>query len=535
MNSTNRQVVGVVLGFSMVVACRGSQTVTPDSSMGSGSDAGPTVIHIQDIQNTKMAPGTPVELHGVIVTALDRFGNRSGDFFVEEPGGGPLSGVHVFGAPAAQIATLAPGDIVDITGAIKSEFTINGDTSGRSVTEVQAPRNATLTVTKTGSGAVPAPDVVDALKIGKLATQAERDAEWEKWEGVLIRVDGPMAFGDPACITSQGVCTDLTLASFTITGQVKLESALSAFPTPVVKLGDCFASVTGIVDYAFDYLIYPRSTTEMVTGGTTCPPRETGTNALCADGADNDGNGFIDCKDFSCSVGPDAWLGATCTPADAMCGCSTNIASGMSASKVNGGQTGPVLLHDVFVTAVGTAGYWVADALQAGPSGGLFVFTNAAPPATIVQGKKLGTLQGIASQLGTKTQKRPQVANATAGGIDDGGDPLAITTATTAQVSDLVGGAQYMSSLVTLTNVKVSVAVNADNQISLKDNAGTTIVMDDAAFAKYGGTDTVPSFPLGTCFASLTGVMDLQTTDQFRTINPRSAADMVTTDGACTP
>jgi hypothetical protein len=168
------------------------------------------------------------------------------------------------------------------------------------------------------------------------------------------------------------VCTDVD--SFSITGVINLESGLAAFPTPAVQSGDCFASVTGVVDYAFGYVLYHRSTDEIVIGGTGCVRESaTGPTNLCTDGADNDGDGFKDCSDFDCEVGPGAWLGTSCA------------------------ATGAVLLHDVIVTAVGPTGFWVADAAVAAQLGGVFVFTKTAPDASIVIGAKLPTLQGIVS------------------------------------------------------------------------------------------------------------------------------------------
>ncbi len=38
----------------------------------------------------------------------------------------------------------------------------------------------------------------------------------------------------------------------------------------------------------------------------TCPVENT--NALCNDGIDNDANGFIDCDDFACSRNPDVMV-----------------------------------------------------------------------------------------------------------------------------------------------------------------------------------------------------------------------------------
>jgi hypothetical protein len=115
---------------------------------------------IQQIQNDAMAAGTAVEVKGVVITAIDTYGNRTGDIWVQEPGGGEFSGVKVFGAPLDAIATLAVGDLVDITGGVKDEFALTSDTSMRKVTEIKPAEGGMLTVTKVGTGTVPTPAAV---------------------------------------------------------------------------------------------------------------------------------------------------------------------------------------------------------------------------------------------------------------------------------------------------------------------------------------------------------------------------------------
>lgn len=527
MRVTKISIAGALLGLSFVTSCRSSDPAQPavDAPVAPG-DTPPTdgSTSIQDFQSDKVAVGQAVELRGVIVTAIDTYGSNAGDnMWVEEPEGGPFSGVHVFRGKGTNIAV---GDIVTISGGVKSEFMLNGDTA--SVTEIQAPSGGTMTVTKTGKGTVPAPAVIDVLAIGTKATEAERLAEWEKWEGVLVTTTNVVAFGNPSCITSKGVCNDNTRTNLSITGVAKLESNLAAFPT--FKANDCFASVTGIVDYAFGYVVFPRSTDEVVTGGNGCT-REVSNGAanLCADSLDNDGNGFSDCKDFSCQAGPGAWLGATCATTDAMCGCSTNLATGTSVNKVDTGTVGPVLLHDVFVTAVTATGVWVADALQAGVSGGVFVFTNAMPAADVVVGAKLPTVQGIAGPFGTKTEKLNQITIATLSTPVAGGQVLPVV-ATAATLSSLVDGRPYAGSLAQIANARVAAVDAATNRVTLKDATGT-ITMDDNIFTSYMGA--VPT--VGTCYLSVTGIMDLQTNDQVRLINPRNADDFVATGGTCPP
>lgn len=369
-------VVGVMIGASLV-ACRGNEKPDPQVT----PDAAPAPqIRIQDVQSDSMAVGTAVELRGVIVTAIDGFGDRRGGMWVQDPAGGQRSGVAVFRAPLDQVA-LAPGDIIDITGATKTEFTINGDNSGRSVTQIQPPRGGQMMITKTGTGTVPAPAVVDALAIGMKATQRERDDEWEKWEGVLVTVNNVSALNQPVCITSQGNCEDDSFQRFSVTGDLVVQSALSAMPAGVVAEA-CLASVTGVVDYAFNYVLYPIEAEDTVLGGTACPAKET----ACADSIDNDGNRFKDCDDNACVV------------ASAACRSARTIADIQAAVP-----TTPIELKDVFVTALARdkKSLWVASSLTAQENGGVFVFRSDSAPdldPAIVRGAKV-TVIGRVSEF----------------------------------------------------------------------------------------------------------------------------------------
>src|SRR5262249_22270990 len=123
----NLSMLALVLGL---VACRGGGGGSGDDTGGTDGSVNPNDVKIQEIQNDSMpacdpaTPATCVELKikGVVVTALDTYGGKTGDFWVEEPEGGAFSGVHVYGAPLDQVAALALGDVVDIAGAEKSEF-----------------------------------------------------------------------------------------------------------------------------------------------------------------------------------------------------------------------------------------------------------------------------------------------------------------------------------------------------------------------------------------------------------------------------
>ena len=117
------------------------------------------------------------------------------------------------------------------------------------------------------------------------------------WEGVLITVEDVTELGAPVAAHS-GDASDL---EFGITGVANVESSLAPFPGSGLGSGTCIASVTGVVDYFFTYNLLPPSTNDVTTGGTGCPAPEA-TAATCADGVDNDGNGFIDCADPACKA-----------------------------------------------------------------------------------------------------------------------------------------------------------------------------------------------------------------------------------------
>lgn len=568
------------LGLSLTAACR-SDSNSPDSGSGSGIDSGSNGSNgsngsggfkkIQDIQNDAMSAGTSVDVQGVIVTAIDKTSSQKGNFWVEEPEGGERSGVLVHHATLADVDALAVGDEVTITGGIKAEFALtgsNGDTSGNTDTELEPASGGTLTIKKTGTGTVPAPVEVDALMIGSLSTKAEcaspnattcaTNVAWEKYEGVLIKVTSTGGGGVIAGSVTVGKTAN-TQDRFNVTGQIDVESTLIGDGTsgsnsglPAFSSGDCLASVTGVMDYFFQYNLLPVTTAGIATGGTGCPAREQAagtTIGTCGDSRDNDGNGFADCGDLGCEVGSGAWLGATCASTDAVCGCSANESTGAGIAAINAGTVAPfapVILNNVVVTAIGattvkTNGFWVADSTTAVANGGLFVFTGKAVP-TVTVGQKIATLQGIAQPFGpgalTATSTPPVVTilefeNATIGTTSVGTQPTAVAS-TAAAAGSLSGGTQFAGALVKLTNVKVKSA-GMFNQFTLVDNANATIVMDDSAFLNFGGnTPTV-----GTCFASLTGAMTLTTADsagllQVRTINPRSAVDMLSVGGTCT-
>lgn len=450
-------------------ACRSSGDDTGDDIQ---VDAPNGDVTIQEVQNDAMAPGTAVTLKGVVVTVIDKYGSKTGDFWVQEPGGGERSGVHVFGAPLASVSALAVGDLVDIAGAQKDEFAYagsngsGGDTSGRSITELKPVNGGMMTVTKAGTGTVPAPMVVDALAIGQKATQAERDAEWEKWEGVLITLSNVSAVSSAACVGS--MCNDKSLNKIDLTGGIVLESSLAPLPGGSetapgnVARGDCLGKVTGVVDYFFDYLLLNTAADSVTTGGTGCPVAEAA--AQCIDSIDNDGNGFSDCNDNNCVI------------TETTCRAQSTISAIQTALP-----TGPIELQNVYITGISfdKKSIWVSTNLVAAPNEGIYVFranNGATLDNTFAIGSKVNVI-GKASEFnddmngGTLTELTGLKTTL----VTTLGTVVPVSGQTAATLSVAATAATYESVLVTLTNVNLTTLGNTANGfIATATQGGTT-------------------------------------------------------------
>lgn len=476
MRLTNLALLSTGLLFALF-ACRGGGDSGDDAPMPDAPPSGP--VTIMQIQNEAMPVGTAVEVRGVVVTAIDTYGERTGDFFVQDPAGGAFSGIKVFAAPVDQVAALAVGDVVDITNAEKDEFALTSDTSNppRKVTELKGAAGGMMTVTKKGAGTVPAPAAVDAKAIAAM-TKAEREAEWEKWEGVLIKVTNARQHAAKRAFDNTAPGDDAY--EFRITGVARVQSGLAALNDDSA-FGVCYESITGIGDYFFNDLVLPRAPADIVSGGSGCNPMttsivmtQTGTNTEVAD------------------------------------------------------------LTNVVVTAVDllgdkTKGYWVADNAQGALNNGVYVFTGETIPTGIAVGATIN-LQSAVDEFDRGSNGGPpmgdtitQLVSATHTAVSTGAAVLPLT-ATAAQVSDIgATGEAYEGVYVQLLNVKVTNANAGAGKVELTDNAGGKVIMDNDIFEW-----TAPL--VNKCYSSLSGIMNVQIFDNIRTLNPRNTLDFV--DGA---
>lgn len=465
------------VGLLFSTACRDDDPNNPGTDAGPGDGPIPGgEVSIQQVQNDAMPVGTQIELRGVVVTAIDTFGSRTGDFFVSEPEGGPFSGVKVFGAPLDQVALLQPGDIVDITNAIKHEACTQSAPcgsvvfdNGESTTQVMGVTAGSLVVTKVGTGEVPDPAEVDAKAIAAM-TAAERNAEWEKWEGVLIKVVNARQLSD---VRTFGSNPGADSTEFRITGVARVQSVLVELPESA-ETGVCYESVTGVGDFFFNRIIAPRSAADLVGGGTDCFPMAE------------------------------------------------------SISELRSAATPPELvkLTDVYVSAVAfnKKNFWVSSSLTAEPGNGVYVFrgSNASElPSTVIPGAAV-TVFGAAEEFDgnnggdTVTQVTAPTITVTA---ESQGTVAPVTGVSVSDLNAPATGEPYEGVLVTLTNVKLNTLGTSNNHYisDLAEYPGSIAFKADDDIYRFVAEDA------DACYAEITGVWSYNAFNDFYAFLPLAA------------
>lgn len=183
-------------------------------------------------------PGVPITLEGVIVT-----GRFSDTFFVQEPKGGPYSGLTIFshGVPTDE---LEPGTIITVEGNYTEYF----DNTQLYLTSFEV----------TGKTAAPEPWVP-----GHPSHLATESPIAELFEGVLVRVE------DVKTIHTKPDCPE-EYGEFAVTGNLRIDDMGVKWKA---HLGDEFASITGPLYYGFgNFKIEPRTDADLVVtkeGGAT--------------------------------------------------------------------------------------------------------------------------------------------------------------------------------------------------------------------------------------------------------------------------
>jgi hypothetical protein len=195
-----------------------------------------------------------------------------------------------------------------------------------------------------------------------------------------------------------------------------------------------------------------------------------------------------------------------------------------------GAATGVVYLPGRVVTARSADGkhLWIADANAAAAFQGVYVFRGvgaAALGAEFVPGARVDVLGDVSEfDAAPPGDTLTQIANA--GLVLAGppqGAPQPLVFASVAQLASIAEGEAWEGVLVQATNLRVS-AVLSGNRVVVLDNGGNMIVIDDDA-----GSIGAPF--VGTCYASVTGVMHLNTVDNERRLLPRGPSDATTGNG----
>lgn len=216
-----------------------------DDTAGSSSDSdtsttgGGDGLSIAEIRAGGAADGDAVTVKGVIVTSPI---TRNGEgFFIQDPEGGPRSGLYVWYQSGLDPYVVAQGDEVTINGVISefydwTELSISGNDA----------------ITKTGTGTVPAPIALDA------------SANLDDYESVLVSlndqtVDSVDSY-NTGMLAPSGIALD------------------DGFQFLDYDCGGHFDSLTGVLFYAYStYSINPRSDTDL--GAYTPGPSSAGTIA----------------------------------------------------------------------------------------------------------------------------------------------------------------------------------------------------------------------------------------------------------------
>ena len=190
-----------------------------------------------------------------------------------------------------------------------------------------------------------------------------------------------------------------------------------------------------------------------------------------------------------------------------------------------GVATGTVYLTDRVVTARSADGkhLWIADAIAAAAFQGVYVFRGTGATvlgAEIAPGARVDVLGDViefdVSPPGDTLTEINNAGVVLAAATQGSPSPLAV--ASVGELASIADGEPYEGVLVRISNVSV-MSVASGNRVTVTNGTHTIVLDDDAA--NFG------SPAIGTCYASVTGVMHLNVFDDQRRLLPRSAADLV--------
>ncbi len=243
VGDTFRSIVGVLdYTFSeFALQPRGNEDITfADGTHPAVPHKG--VVSIYQLQDTSAAgyAGTDIgaTVENVVVTA-----SASSGFFVQErTGEARFSGLYVRIPNGAGLAAPVVGDVVTIDGKVFEYF---------SKTQMQV-----TSIEVTGTGTLPAPAVVDAVRV------ATGGADQEAFEGVLVQVNDVANVQDPVVGTDGSDRGDFRVGPKGGTAGVVVGHIWRT--NYQGSVGDEFRSVVGVMDFSFDDAkIEPRGSSDI--------------------------------------------------------------------------------------------------------------------------------------------------------------------------------------------------------------------------------------------------------------------------------
>jgi hypothetical protein len=259
------QLVLALWGLSSALGCSdGGRGDSVPSRLADIAGDGERLAKLNDPANPRPPEGRDLSVTGVTVIAVDgydetRDGSSSGNLYAQDLDGtpAPYSGITVFGPSFSPPALrVAPGDVVDAFGRYV-EFP--GPSSspfnpGETLPELVGP-----TLSLRFEGDLPAPLVIDVKELANYATG-------RRYIGMLVRVEGVTLSDDPFTSSSGRYSVSFDVGpGVELRAIPKLSNALfdlAASGKPLAR-GARFASITGVVQYFYNFSIAPRSAEDL--------------------------------------------------------------------------------------------------------------------------------------------------------------------------------------------------------------------------------------------------------------------------------
>jgi predicted extracellular nuclease len=218
----------------------------------------PNPVTIAQIQNAAdlahVVPECDVEVRGVVVTSPVFLTSNQPSFYVQDPAGGPWSGIFVYARGLTLPGGFGPGSLVDISGTYVEYY-------DNSQIEASA-------ITVQGAAPVPDPAVMACSEINDTGALAEA------YESVLVQVQGVSTTAAVYGGTDYGDFVVAPTAEPTQTlivgWQMKYPFVCPATggvacPTDQRALGQAFDSITGVMTWSFyHFRLEPRTDADLV-------------------------------------------------------------------------------------------------------------------------------------------------------------------------------------------------------------------------------------------------------------------------------